>query len=67
MPITITIFGSYFPVWAVCALLGLGAAVGVHLLLRLTGLLASVPLPVVFYMLTTLFASTTVWLVTYGP
>ena len=62
MVAVITIFGSYFPAWIACLLIGLLATLVAYLVLRVFGLLSVIPLPAIFYLLTTLFAAMSTWL-----
>ena len=59
------ILGSYFPSWMVCALGGLAAALLARVVLKATGLLPELPVPLVVLLsigCATTFALWLVWL-----
>jgi hypothetical protein len=59
------ILGAYFPSWMVCALAGLGVALLVRMLFRVTGLLDELPAPFVVMLsiaCATTFALWLIWL-----
>ncbi len=57
------ILGSYFPSWMICALVGLGAAAVVRLLLGLAGIDKALPVPVIVYLALTVAFAFATWLV----
>jgi YtcA family len=60
-----SILGSYFPSWMICALGGLVAALAARVVLKATGLLAQLPVPLVVLLsigCATTFALWLVWL-----
>src|SRR5262249_12714927 len=57
------ILGSYFPSWMICALVGMGATVGLRLALVQLGIDAELPAPVVISMAFTIAVSLGMWLV----
>jgi len=49
-----TVFGSYFPAWVACLLAALFVVTMVHVLLRQTEMLPTIPLLPLFYLLLTM-------------
>ena len=60
------IFGSFFPSWLLCGVLGIVAAVIMRQVLRLIGLGDSLWLPVLSYPAVGLAVTFGVWLVWFG-
>lgn len=63
---TFVIFGSYFPAWIACVIMGLIAAAAVQVLLRATDMVTAVPLLPIFHLLVVLFGATTSWLILFS-
>ncbi len=60
------VFGSYFPAWLVCAVLGVIVTVVVRRLFIAVGIDAQLPLAPVVYLCLTIAASIGLWLVWTG-
>lgn len=60
------LFGSYFPSWVACLMLGLLFVILCHVILRQTGMLPAIPLLPVFYLMACLFAGTSSWLMFFS-
>ena len=59
------ILGSYFPSWMVCALVGIAIAIAIRAMLKASGLLVELPVPVVVMLAIACagtFASWLIWL-----
>lgn len=60
------VFGSFFPAWILCLVLGLAAAGIAGAVLRRVGLAAEIPVPVVFYGALTAAVALGLWYLAYG-
>ena len=56
------ILGSYFPSWMICALIGMGAAVILRVVLAKTGIDEELPMPIVVYLAFATAFSLAIWL-----
>ena len=57
------ILGSYFPSWMICALIGLAVAMIVRSILKASGLLDEMPVPLIAILATACAVTFAVWLV----
>ncbi|HEY0105840.1 MAG TPA: YtcA family lipoprotein [Rhizomicrobium sp.] len=65
-PPTIYAFGSYFPAWMLCGLLGIAAALIARALFVATGLAQSLPHQLLICSSAGVIVALLVWLVVYG-
>jgi len=63
---SINVFGTFFPSWMLCAIIGVIAAAVAHKVLGVAGLRAEVKPPLVVYSSVGLTVALLVWLVRYG-
>lgn len=59
---TLSLFGAYFPIWILCAIVGVMVAAGTRLLLVVTGLSEVVPAQLLVCAAVGLMASCLTWL-----
>ncbi len=62
----VSVFGSYFPTWLICTLLGIVLTVIVRKLFIIVGINEHLPLAPVVYLCLTIAASIGIWLVWTG-
>jgi len=62
---TLTIFGSYFPAWTACLIAGCVAGILAHGVLKKSGLVAAVPFPAIFYLMTILLGANVLWMLVF--
>ena len=63
---TMDLFGSYFPAWMLCAVLGIGAAVIIRQILGVTGINDYVVAPLLTYAGLAVSATLLAWLLWFG-
>ncbi|HEY1259846.1 MAG TPA: YtcA family lipoprotein [Stellaceae bacterium] len=63
---TMDLFGSYFPAWMLCAVLGVAAAVAIRQILVVAGVSDYVVAPLLTYAALALSATLLAWLLWFG-
>jgi hypothetical protein len=63
---TMDLFGSYFPAWMLCAVLGVAAAVAIRQILMVAGVSDYVVAPLLTYAALALSATLLAWLLWFG-
>jgi cytosine/uracil/thiamine/allantoin permease len=63
---SLNLFGTFFPSWMLCAILGICAAAVAHKLFGVAGLRGEVKPPLVVYSSVGLTVALLIWLVRYG-
>lgn len=66
LSISFVLFGSYFPAWVACLMVGLVLTAITHVILRQTEMLSAIPLLPVFYLLVAIFGGMTTWLIFFA-
>ena len=62
---SITIFGSYFPAWAACLMVGIACAIIAHGVFSASNFLPALPYPALAYGFTILLGANLFWLTVF--